>query len=452
MQFESTSENIDLIRSFVENKNDKEVSKIMDNLHPADIAELMDDLTVEEAKFIYLLLDGEKASDVLVEIPDNDRKRFLKVLPPEFIASKFIDYMDSDDAADVVADLDEDVQKEVLNEIEDLEQAGDIVDLLEYEEDTAGGIMAKELVKVNENWSIATCLKEISKQAEEVDEIYYIYVVDNTETLKGILSLKKLILNNTNTKISKVYNADIIMVNTDTRQEEVAEIMDKYNLVAIPVVDNIGRLKGRITFDDVIDFVREEAERDYQMVSGIIGDVEPGDKVWELLRARFPWLIIGMLGGILGSLVLWAHEKSLSKVTELAFFIPLIAAMAGNVGVQSSSIVVQSIASGVKNIESTYRKLFKEVSVALATASFFSLLIFLYIFITRGDMNLTYSVSITLFIVILFASGLGTVIPLVLNRFKIDPALATGPFITTMNDIMGLLIYLTIGGMFFDIL
>ncbi len=452
MQFESTSENIDLIKGLVENKNNKEVSKIMDNLHPADIAELMDDLSIEEAKFIYLLLDGEKASDVLVEIPDNDRKRFLKVLPPEFIASKFIEYMDSDDAADIVADLEDEVKREVLNEIEDHEQAGDIVDLLEYEEDTAGGIMAKELVSVNENWTIATCLKEISKQAEEVDEIYYIYVVDNTEKLKGVLSLKKLILNNTNTKISKIYNADLKMVNTDTRQEVVAEIMDKYNLVAIPVVDDIGRLKGRITFDDVIDFVREEAGKDYQMVSGIIGDVESGDKVWELLRARFPWLIIGMLGGIVGSLVLGSHEKSLSKVTELAFFIPLIAAMAGNVGVQSSSIVVQSIASGVKNVESTYRKLFKEVSVALATASFFSLLIFLYIYFSRGDMNLTYSVSITLFIVILFASGLGTVIPLVLNRFKIDPALATGPFITTMNDILGLLIYLTIGGMFFDIL
>ncbi|MCF6332934.1 MAG: magnesium transporter [Draconibacterium sp.] len=452
MQFESTSENIDLIKGLVENKNNKEVSKIMDNLHPADIAELMDDLSIEEAKFIYLLLDGEKASDVLVEIPDNDRKRFLKVLPPEFIASKFIEYMDSDDAADIVADLEDEVKREVLNEIEDHEQAGDIVDLLEYEEDTAGGIMAKELVSVNENWTIATCLKEISKQAEEVDEIYYIYVVDNTEKLKGVLSLKKLILNNTNTKISKIYNADLKMVNTDTRQEVVAEIMDKYNLVAIPVVDDIGRLKGRITFDDVIDFVREEAGKDYQMVSGIIGDVESSDKVWELLRARFPWLIIGMLGGIVGSLVLGSHEKSLSKVTELAFFIPLIAAMAGNVGVQSSSIVVQSIASGVKNVESTYRKLFKEVSVALATASFFSLLIFLYIYFSRGDMNLTYSVSITLFIVILFASGLGTVIPLVLNRFKIDPALATGPFITTMNDILGLLIYLTIGGMFFDIL
>jgi magnesium transporter len=452
MQFEINKENIELLKELIEKNSKTEVKKLMDDLHPADIAELMGDLSIEEAKLIYLLLDDEKASDVLIEIPENDRRRFLKVLPPDFIASKFIEHMDSDDAADVVAELDEEIQKEVLNEIEDAEQAGDIVDLLEYEEDTAGGIMAKELVVVNENWTVAICLKEISVQAEEVDEIYYIYVVDDTEKLKGVLSLKKLILNRTNTKISNIYNADVKMVTTSARQEEVAEIMDKYDLVAIPVVDDIGRLKGRITFDDVIDFVREEAEKDYQMVSGITGDVEPGDKVWEVLRARFPWLLIGLLGGILGAVVLHSHEESLKTVTELAFFIPLIAAMGGNVGVQSSSIVVQSIASGVKDIETTSRKIFKEVSVALLTASIFAVLIFTYNFLTQGNMNLTYSVSLSLFVVILFASLIGTLIPMALNRFKIDPALATGPFITTMNDILGLLIYLAIGKMFFGIL
>lgn len=452
MQFEINKENIELLKELVDSKNTAEVKEIIHNLHPADIAELMDDLTVEEAKFIYLLLDNDKASDVLVEIPDSDRKRFLKVLPPEFIASKFIEHMDSDDAADVVAELDENLKIEVLNEIEDVEQAGDIVDLLEYEEDSAGGIMAKELVQVNENWTVATCLKEISKQAEEVDEIYNIYVVDDTVKLKGVLSLKKIILTPTNTKISNIYEEDVAKINTDARQEEVAELMDKYDLVAIPVVDDIGRLKGRITFDDVIDIVREEAEKDYQMVSGITGDVEPGDKVWEVMRARFPWLLIGLLGGILGAVVLNTHEDSLKSVTELAFFIPLIAAMAGNVGVQSSSIVVQSIASGVKDLETTSRKIVKEVSIAFFTASIFAILIFAYNYFSSGNMSLTYSVSLSLFIVILFASIFGTIIPMVLNRFKIDPALATGPFITTMNDILGLLIYLLIGKMFFGLM
>ncbi len=451
MSFEITKENIEQLRVLVLEDRKKEVAALMEDLHPADIAEIMDDLNIDEAKFIYLLLDGEKASDVLVEIDEDDRRRFLKVLPPEFIASKFIEHMDSDDAADVMAELDEHIQKEVLNAVEDIEQAGDIVDLLEYDEDSAGGIMAKELVTVNENWNVATCLKEIGKQAEEVDEIFYIYVIDDDEKLKGVLSLKKLILNHVNTKISNIYDRDIRMVTTDTRQEEVAEIMDKYDLVAIPVVDHIGRLKGRITFDDVIDFVREEAEKDYQMVSGITGDVEPGDKVWEVLRARFPWLLIGLMGGILSATVLRSHEHALSKVTQLAFFIPLIAAMAGNVGVQSSSIVVQSIASGVKDIETPFRKILKEISIAFLTASIFAGLIFTYNYFTSGDMGLTYSVSISLFIVILFASLFGTVIPLILNRFKIDPALATGPFITTTNDILGLMIYLLVSGQFFNL-
>jgi magnesium transporter len=452
MQFEITREYIEQLKKLIEEKNTQEVERLMEPLHPADIAEMMDDLNIDQARFIIMLLDGETASDVLVEIPENDRKRLLKELPPEFIAGKLIEFMDSDDAADVVADLDEDRKKEVLNEIEDFEQAGDIVDLLEYEEDTAGGIMAKELVKVNENWTVATCLKEISKQAEEVDEIYYIYVVDDTEKLKGVLSLKKLIITNTNTKISNIYNADVKMVNTGVRQEEIAEIMDKYDLVAIPVVDEIGRLKGRITFDDVIDFIREEAEKDYQMVSGLTGDVEPSDKVYTLLRARLPWLLIGLFGGILGSLVLGSHETQLSQATELAFFIPLIAATAGNVGVQSSAIVVQSIASGVKEFDSIGKRLFKELMVAMATASIFAVLIFTYNYFSSGNMNLTFTVSISLFIVIIFASIFGTVIPLLLNRLKIDPALATGPFITTSNDILGLSIYLLIARMFFGIL
>jgi magnesium transporter len=452
MEFEITREYIERLKELIEENNADELKATMEPLHPADIAEVMDDLTLDEAKYLYLLLEGEKASDVLIEIPEHERKRFLRVLPSELIASKFIEYMDSDDAADVLADLDEEQKQEVLKEIEDTEQAGDIADLLEYEEDSAGGIMAKELVSVNENWTVATCLKEISRQAEEVDEIYYIYVTDDQQRLKGVLSLKKLILNPTNTKISNLYEPDVISVRTSTRQEEVAEIMDKYDLVAIPVVDDIGRLKGRITFDDVIDFVREEAGRDYQMISGIAGGVEPDDKPWELIRARFPWLLIGLIGGIMGALVLGNYEAEISHVTELAFFIPLIAAMAGNVGVQSSSIVVQSIASGVKDVSTTGKRLLKELLVALATASIFAILIFLYNYFVQENINLTLSVSISLFIVMVYASFFGTLIPLILNKFKIDPALATGPFITTMNDILGLFIYFGVGKMFFEFL
>ncbi len=443
---------VEEIRELIESKNRQAILDSTQDLHPADIAEILAALTLEEAMFVYQLFDSERASDVLVEIPDDERNQLLRTLKPDVIAREYIEHMDSDDAADILGGLDEEVKNSVLKEIDDVEIAGDIVDLLEYEEDTAGGIMAKELVTVNENWTVGYCLREISRQAENVDEIYYVYVVDDKEILKGVLSLKKLLLNNTNTRISGLYNKDIKRVTAETPQEEVAWMMEKYDLVAIPVVDDIGRLKGRITFDDVIDVMREEAERDYQMVSGIVGDVEPGDKIWSLTRARFPWLLVGLLGGILGARVIGANENSLKIVPEMAFYFPLIAAMAGNVGVQSSSIVVQSIASGVRDFESTSRKLMKEMGVALIIGISFSMIIFGYNILYSGNRSLTWAVSLSLFVVILFASVFGTIIPLLLNRLKIDPALATGPFITTMNDVLGLTMYLMISKLFFNIL
>jgi magnesium transporter len=452
MNFELNREFIDSLRLLIETNKENQVSELLDELHAADIAEIMESLSIEEAKYIYLLLDGEKASDVLIEIPEDDRRRFLNALPPEYIARQFIEFMDSDDAADILGEMDEDIKKSVLNEIEDVEIAGDIVDLLEYEEDTAGGIMAKELVAVNENWTVATCLKEIGRQSEDVDDIYYVYVVDDDYKLKGVLSLKKLILNSTNTQLKHIYNPDVKWVTTDTHQEEVAQIMEKYDLVAIPVVDEIGRLKGRITFDDVMDVVREEAERDYNMVSGITGEVEAGDKVWHLTRARVPWLMVGLFGGIMGAQVIGVHEESLSQFPATAFFIPLIAAMAGNVGVQSSSIVVQTLASGVRDFATPWQKIVKQLSVAFLTGSIFSVLIFVYNLIFSDSLSLTYAVSLSLFIVMTIASVFGSLIPLALNRMKIDPALATGPFITTLNDILGLTIYLLVSRWFLDVL
>ncbi len=451
MQFELNREFIDKLKQLIEENQPKLVLGMLDDLHPTDIAEVMDELNTDEAKFLYLQLDGDVASDVLVEIPENERRRFLKVLPPEVIAHQFIEFMESDDAADIVGDLEEEKQEAVLQQIEDKEQAGDIADLLEYDEDSAGGLMAKELVAVNENWTVQTCLKEISIQSEEIDEIYYVYVVDDDNVLKGILSLQKLILKPTQTKVKSLLVEEVYAAKTDATQEEVAQMMEKYDLVALPVIDSIGRLKGRITIDDVVDVIREEAEKDYQMVSGISGDVESGDKVWHLTRARLPWLLIGLLGGILGARVLGVYEGSLRENAAVALFIPLIAAMAGNVGVQSSSIVVQTIASGARDFDSFGRKLLKELSVSLITAFVFATLIFVYNFMFDAAQALTMAVSISLFVVIVFASMFGTVIPLLLNRYKIDPALATGPFITTMNDILGLIMYMVIANWCYSI-
>lgn len=452
MKFELNREYIENIQSLIAQEEAGKVLEILEDLHPTDIAEIMEELNMDEAKYLYLQLDGELASDVLIEIPEQDRKRFLKVLPPEVIAHQFIEYMDSDDAADIVGEMENEMKEAVLQKIEDKEQAGDIADLLEYDEDTAGGLMAKELVKVNENWTVQTCLREISVQAEEIDEIYFVYIVDDDDVLKGILSLTKLIQKPTQTKIKNLPYEEIESVKTDTPQEEVAQIMEKYDMVAIPVVDHIGRLKGRITIDDVVDVIREEAEKDYQMVSGITGDIESGDHVFQQTRARIPWLLIGLFGGIMGAQVLGSNESALAQIPAMAFFIPLIAAMAGNVGVQSSSIVVQTIASGSRDFNSFGEKILKELLVSMITALVFSVLIFTYNFIFSDSLALTWAVSISLFIVIIFASVFGATIPLLLNKLKVDPALATGPFITTMNDILGLIMYMSVSRIFFDII
>ena len=449
MQFELTKDYIDQLIENIEKHEEVEVFHKVKDLHPADIAEIYDELDIDQARFVHVLLDDEIAAEVLVELEEDDRERFLKVLPSEVIAKQFIDKLDSDDAADVIGELPEEKQEEVIAHLADLEHAGDIVDLLNYDEDTAGGLMAKELITVNENWDITTCLKEMRKQAADVDEVYYVYVIDDNEVLKGTLSLKKLLINSSNKKISNIINRDIISVKADTDSEEVANIMNKYDLVALPVVDAVNRLVGRITIDDIVDVIREEAERDYQLVSGITQDVESSDSAWVLTRARIPWLFIGLFGGIIAALVMGVYEVDLGLNPKMAFFIPLIAAMGGNVGVQSSSIIVQALASNSMGFESIGRKLFKELGVAALNGIILSTVIFAYNYFFSDSFALTITVSTALFSVIIFASMFGTFVPMALNKFKIDPALATGPFITTVNDIMGLFIYLLIGRAFF---
>ncbi len=448
--FELTKAFVNNIRDLVEQNNTEQALEVLDIMHAADIAELYDELNIEEAKFLYLLLDKEKSADVITQLSDEDREKFLDALPSEVVAKQFIEEMDSDDAADILGDMTEERQEEVLSHIEDYEQAGDIVDLLHYHENTAGGLMAKELVAVNQKLSVSRCMVELRSQAEEVDEIYYIYVVDDNGLLVGTLSLKKLLLSNIKETIGEIVNKDIISARTDMTDVEVAKIMKKYDLVALPVVDSIGRLKGRITIDDVVDVMQEEAEKDYQMISGISEDVEASDSVFRLSRARFPWLLIGLFGGIVGALVIGHFEGDIQKYAGLALFLPLIAAMGGNVGVQSSSIVVQGLANHSIDRNSLSFRLFKELLVSLLNGVSLSLLIFGYNYFFSTSFALTVSVSLALFSVIIFASLFGTLVPLVLSKYKIDPALATGPFITTVNDIMGLMIYLNLSRVIFD--
>lgn len=449
MAFELTREFIEELRGLIEEHKRKETEALLEQMHAADIADVFEQISIDEAKYLYLLLDGETAADVIVEMEEDEREKFLKELPSDVIASVFIDNMESDDAADVLGELPQDVKEEVLSHVDDIEQAGDILDLLSYDEDTAGGLMAKELVLVREEMNVEQAIDSIRAHADELDDFYAAYVVDENTILKGILSLQKMLVSHGKRKVADVCKTDVVSVRTDEKSEEVANIMRRYDLVTLPVVDSIGRLMGRITIDDVVDVMQEEAERDYQMISGLSEDVEPGDNILQLTRARLPWLIIGLVGGILGALVIKNYETQLGIYPEMIFFLPLIAAMGGNVGVQSSAIIVQGLASGEMGLDSMGRKLLKEFSVALINGAVCAGLIFTYNIFFVSEFSLTLTVSTALMAVILVASLFGTFVPLMLQRFKIDPALATGPFITTVNDILGLILYLAIGRVFF---
>lgn len=429
----------------IETQSSDELIGLLKDLHPADIAELCNELEPEEAKYIYLLLDNETAPDVLIEMDEDARKRFLDILPPETIAKRFVDHMDSDDAVDIIRELDEEKQEEILSHIEDIEQAGDIVDLLKYDEDTAGGLMGTEMLVVNENWSMPECLKEMRHQAEELDEIYYIYVVDDEERLQGVFPLKKMITSPSVSKIKHVMEKAPVSVHEETPIEEVVQVIEKYDLVAVPVVDSIGRLVGQITVDDVMDQVREQAERDYQLASGLSQDVETDDSVLKQTTARLPWLLIGMLGGIGNSMILGNFDSTFASHPEMALYIPLIGGTGGNVGTQSSALVVQGLANNSLQSNNTWKQILKESVVALINASIISMLVYAYNFLRFGPTaTVSYSVSISLFVVVMFASIFGTLVPMTLERLKIDPAIATGPFISITNDIVGMMFYMLI--------
>ncbi len=449
--FEITREFIQQLQEYIVLQDSKAILAIVNELHPADIAEIFELLSLEEVLFIFPSLENEVAADVLVELEENDRDKLLEALPSEVIARDLLDHMDSDDAADMLAEMDVQRQEEVLSKMDDMEQAGDIVDLMHYDENTAGGIMAKEYIVVKEQWTVDECIKEIRRQVEEVEDVFFVYVTDNDGVLLGILSLKTLIIAPSNRKAINLCEKDIISVKTDTDDEEVGKIMQKYDLVAMPVVDSLGRLVGRITIDDVVDVIRDEADKDYQMISGISEDVEPDDRLLVQTRARLPWLFIGLVGGILGATVIKNFESELAMDAALVLFLPLIAAMAGNVGVQSSAIIVQGLASNNLHIGSIARRVFKELGVSVVNGLILSLLLLAYNLISGEGYLITATVSIALFTVILFASTFGTLVPLVLNRYKVDPALATGPFITTTNDIMGLLTYLFLAKLLFHV-
>lgn len=433
------------IEEALEQGNKEQVRTYLDELYPEDIAELSFELSPEEMQTVLDLLDEVETVKTLRALDDDERNKILKLYSPDHIAKEFVDNMDSDDAADMLNELPAALTEEVIALMSDEEQSKNVTSLLRYKDDTAGGLMAKELVAVNIDWTLAECVEEIRKQAEDVERVYSVYVVDSKNRLRGIVSLKNLILHPATVKVESVYNSDIQDVTTHTSGEEVAQIMNKYDLIALPVVDVLGRLMGRITIDDVVEFIKDEADKDYQLLSGISEDVELTDKVWILSRARLPWLLIGLLGGIASSRVVGLYEGELIIHPQMAFFMPLVAAMGGNAGVQSSAIVVQGLANNTMGTKDIMPKLGKEFLVALINGVICALIIFGYNLFIGSPQSLSITVGSALLSVIIFASVLGMIVPLLLDKAKIDPALATGPFITTTNDLLGLAIYFTIG-------
>lgn len=443
MEFKISRELIHELEELIQDNKEQEVLHLLQDMHYADVAEIMEELSSDEAIYIFNVLDSEKTADILLELDEEVRVKILKSLTAKEIAGE-LDELDTDDAADIIAELPQSKKEEVISELEDVEHAKDIVDLLRYEEGSAGSLMAKELVKVNENWNVLTCVKEMRSQAENVTRVHSIYVIDDDNRLKGRLSLKDLLTTSTKTPISDVYIPKVDYVKVDTKDVEVARIMQKYDLEAIPVIDELGRLVGRITIDDIVDVIKEEADKDYQLAAGISQDVEADDSILELTKARLPWLVLALLGGFISVKVLGFYEPAMELHPELFFFTPLIAAMAGNVGVQSSAIIVQGLANNTLS-GSLFKRLIKELSLSLLNGILLALILIVGShFILDIDYNTGITVSLALLSVIITASLIGTFIPIVLDKYGIDPALATGPFITTSNDITGIIIFFSI--------
>jgi len=443
---EITKEYLDEIQTLIEQGEERSLVAHLEDLHETDIALILNQIRREDVSYAYRLLKDDIRPAVLADVDDEVREEILSFLSSKEIAEDVIDGLESDDAADIIASLPSDKMMEVMSKAKDKESVSDVLSLLSYPEGSAGALMAKELVKVEETWSVATAIKEIRVQSQEIENLYTIYVVNSFGELTGRLSLQNLLLTaaSTRTPVGELKDDEnIISIKAKEKEELVVSLMERYDLVALPVTDDNGILLGRITIDDAVDVIIEEAERDYQLASGISEDVESYDSVWTLTRARLPWLLIGLGGGVGGAYVIGAFD--IVSNPEMALFIPLIAAMGGNVGVQSSAIVVQGLATSSINTSNIATRLMKELSVGLLNGVICAGIIFIVTLLLGFDKALSTTVGISLLCVIVFAALFGAFIPLMLEKRKIDPALATGPFITTANDIIGLIIYFSVG-------
>ena len=440
-QFKINDELISKIKKLIEDNNrDKLLSSLAD-IHYADLAEIFELLETTEVIFLVKIFDKQKIADALAEIDEDLREIILEKLSAKEIAEKIVE-LDTDDATDVISKLTEERQERVFSQIKNAELTDDIKELLKYDEDTAGGLMAKELVSVNENLSISKCLDEIRKQAKNVTRVHSIYVVDSKNRLKGRLSLKDVVTAKSRSRVRDIYIPNVDYVTVDQEGEDVAKIMSKYDLEAIPVTNKRKTLLGRITIDDIVDLIKDEAEKDYQLAAGISSEVEVNDSILQLTKARLPWLFLGLLGGLGSVFILKDFEQIMNQpdLRNLFFYTPLIAAMAGNVGVQSSAIIVQGLANDLVK-GSLVNRLFKEVGLSLINGFALSVILIIFGQIVNQDLFMSLTIAGSMMGVIIIAALVGTFVPIILDKQGIDPAIATGPFITTANDIFGIFLF-----------
>ena len=440
-QFKVNDELINKIKRLIKDNDNEKLVMDLNELHYADLAEIFELLEIKEVIFLVKIFDKQRIADALAEIDEDLREIILENLSAKEIAEK-IEELDTDDATDVISELDEERQERVFSQIKDSELTDDIKELLKYNENTAGGLMAKELVKVSENLSITKCIDEIRKQAKNVTRVHSIYVVDSKNKLKGRLSLKDVVTANSKSKVKDIFIPQVDYVTADQEGEEVAKIMSKYDLEAIPVTNKRKTLLGRVTIDDIVDLIKDEAEKDYQLAAGIYSEVEVNDSLLQLTRARLPWLFLGLLGGLGSVFILKDFEQIMNQpeLRSLFFYTPLIAAMAGNVGVQSSAIIVQGLANDLVK-GSLLTRLLKEVSLSLINGLALSIILVIFGQIVNQDLFMSLTIAGSMMGVIIIAALVGTFVPIILDKQGIDPAIATGPFITTANDIFGIFLF-----------
>ena len=433
------------IQPLIENHEAEAVRLLLEAYRPEDIADIFWDIELDEAKFIIKVVGQKEAVEIIRSLDEELQERFFKGYTAKEIADDVVSYLDSDDSVDILNLLPTRKAEEVLSYLDDQDYAKNLASMLHYDDDVAGGLMAKELVQVKHNWTVSQCIEEIRLQAEEVDSVHAVYVVDDKNILNGVVSLKDIVLSKAHTSVIEITKTEFIAVNAYATGEEVARLMNKYDLITIPVIDSMNRLIGRITIDDVVDFIKEEADKDFQLQAGLSDSVVSEDKVLILSKARLPWLMVGLIGGLGSSMLVSNFETDISHLPQMAFFMPVVAAMGGNAGVQSSAIIVQGLANNTLKSKNIMPKLAKEFTVSLINGLACSALLLMFNLIIGHNYDLSIVVSIALITVIIFASLLGTITPLILEKFKIDPALATGPFVTTINDIIGLTVYFSLG-------